>query len=648
MANDTRCPVCDGTVTSGAIKCPSCGIELTLFSDVKGDKVSLPQVGSSKTLDEILDLLKDDAIVPSEDKAGKIAPDQKKTPIGDDFDILPELQLTKPEVKEIKEKAVEPLKIPEVKTEVKIPETKELFECPACHTKIPVDSKSCPNCLSQFVEEATFECPICSTSVSIDVDKCPSCGALFVEEPAESATTVTQQLNPPSIEIKEPPKPVKTEKELFEEFSEYVKKVKPLTILAKELKINTTEIRKKIEEGIELGKKKEYEKTNELFKECLTELEKKIEETFQNFLTKQNESLQTLREFKVDIRRVEGLLNRARFHLSKKNYEFAHKLFKEAQEDSKKLEETIKEEREKLRTIERVIVYAKEFGADVDESEYLFNRGREALKNRETKKAEVLLDQAFQKAVIDFQTGFTKELSKCSNKLKELKIFDPTLDVRIGIALMKQANIFMKKKSYVEAVEVLKKFWVEIEKLEHKTMKQTAVSSKVETVKKELPTEEPKKETKLEKGYSYLVKEDRANKIYQYFKSLSSPKKNLCLTITYPQKIVDTFKLSATQIYWISETTARSDAIDPRKLEFEISAIVNDFIRNNPESAILIDGLDYLESMNTFELLVNFLKVTIDLASSNKCTVLVSVNPGAFDAKKIAILEGKFDRIIEE
>lgn len=644
MVDDKRCPVCDGKVTSGAIKCPTCGIELTLFSDVKGDKMGLPLEGTSKTLDEILDLLKDDAIVTSEDKPREIAPDQKKTPIADDFDLLPELQITKPEVKETKEKAVEPLKI----TEVKTPETKELFECPACHSKIPVDAKSCPNCLAQFIEEATFECPVCSTSVSIDADKCPSCGALFVEESAESATTVTQQGNPPPVEIKEPPKPVKTEKELFEEFSEYVKKVKPLTILAKELKINTTEIRKKIEEGIELGKKKEYEKTNELFKECLMELEKKIEETFQNFLTKQNEALQTLKEFKVDIRRAEGLLNRARFHLSKKNYEIANKLFKDAQEDSKKLEETIKEEREKLRTIERVIIYAKEFGADVDESEYLFNRGREALKNRETKKAEVLLDQAFQKASIDLQSGFTKELSKCSTKLKEIKIFDPTLDVRIGIALMKQANILMKKKSYVEAVEVLKKFWVEIEKLEHKSMKQAPVAPKVEKVKKEIPTEELKKETKLDKGYSYLIKEHRANKVYQFFKSVSSPKKNLCLTITFPQKIVDEFKLSATQIYWISETTTRSDAIDPRKLEFEISALVNEFIRNNPGSAIIIDGLDYLESMNTFELLINFLKVTIDLASSNKCTVLVSVNPGAFDTKKIAILEGKFDRIIEE
>ena len=64
-------------------------------------------------------------------------------------------------------------------------ESVAMAECGACRAIIPIDSKSCPECGTNFSgisEDALGECGACQSLVPLDSTSCPECGVLFVAD----------------------------------------------------------------------------------------------------------------------------------------------------------------------------------------------------------------------------------------------------------------------------------------------------------------------------------------------------------------------------------------------------------------------------------------------------------------------------------
>lgn len=55
----------------------------------------------------------------------------------------------------------------------------EVVKCGKCKSIVPLNSKFCPICKTEFRYEDKAECGKCRTVVSISSTKCPKCGALF-------------------------------------------------------------------------------------------------------------------------------------------------------------------------------------------------------------------------------------------------------------------------------------------------------------------------------------------------------------------------------------------------------------------------------------------------------------------------------------
>lgn len=131
-----------------------------------------------------------------------------------------EVQAPPPE----KRKAPEPAKAPEPQKPVPPePEPEQMFECPACKSRIPVSATVCPKCGVMFAEEGAemFQCPACNTLVSVDAKSCPGCGAMFVEpgeaEPSVPVSSPAPEVSAAAVELEkkdlEPPiEEVKEEK----------------------------------------------------------------------------------------------------------------------------------------------------------------------------------------------------------------------------------------------------------------------------------------------------------------------------------------------------------------------------------------------------------------------------------------------------
>lgn len=149
----------------------------------------------------------------------------------------------------------------------------------------------------------------------------------------------------------------------------------------------------------------------------------------------------------------------------------------------------------------------------------------------------------------------------------------------------------------------------------------------------------------LKRGYSYIVKEARPSRTYSMVKGTKQP--FLCLTKTYPEKVRKLHGLEGGSFYWLTSGGGEERNLDPSRLQFEVTHTVIEYIKANRGGLVIIDGADQLIAATGFDQLADFFKVVVDLASVNNVTVLVPVPPKGLEPVQMAILEKRFDFVIE-
>jgi hypothetical protein len=155
----------------------------------------------------------------------------------------------------------------------------------------------------------------------------------------------------------------------------------------------------------------------------------------------------------------------------------------------------------------------------------------------------------------------------------------------------------------------------------------------------------PKTIKKVERGFNYLFYEERSKKVFQMVgELLLEGVKVFCITPTFPQKLRKEYGLQNAEIMWISES-GEKEAINPRRLEFEIARAIGNFIRGNVDSVLVIDGFELLMLQNGYENVMKFVKRTNDLASVNGATIIVPLNPSAMKKEDLPLLAKEFDKV---
>lgn len=149
-------------------------------------------------------------------------------------------------------------------------------------------------------------------------------------------------------------------------------------------------------------------------------------------------------------------------------------------------------------------------------------------------------------------------------------------------------------------------------------------------------------------GYNYLIVDDDPGIAYSEFKTiLKKGIPGLCLSTTYPDKLVEEFDISDADLYWLSDTATVTDirTLDPKRLDFETIRVIGKFIKNFPKGVIILDGLEYLLVENGFKKALRFMKKVNDLASVSKATVLVPLDPSSLGRDEFARFRKEFDKV---
>lgn len=153
---------------------------------------------------------------------------------------------------------------------------------------------------------------------------------------------------------------------------------------------------------------------------------------------------------------------------------------------------------------------------------------------------------------------------------------------------------------------------------------------------------EVEKFEELDRGYCYLVKEDKPVLSFELFEDLAGDSDSLWITRIYPDKLTETLKRGGHQLIWLSHTPGKGRC-NPSALS-SLSKII--FSTLEKDGTVLLDGLEYLSIHNGFNQALIFLENVNEFTMQRQGVVIIPVNPAAYNLRELALLERNI-RVLE-
>ncbi len=118
----------------------------------------------------------------------------------------------------------------------------------------------------------------------------------------------------------------------------------------------------------------------------------------------------------------------------------------------------------------------------------------------------------------------------------------------------------------------------------------------------------------------------------------------LAVTRQHPDMLKEKYGLDNTPIYWLA-TRAGENVLSPTNLGILTHNLIK-FIEDTTNGVILLDGLEYLVSNNDFNKVLKVIDQVNDHISQSTCRLILPVDPRAFEARELALLERNMEKIV--
>ena len=152
-----------------------------------------------------------------------------------------------------------------------------------------------------------------------------------------------------------------------------------------------------------------------------------------------------------------------------------------------------------------------------------------------------------------------------------------------------------------------------------------------------ISSEQPKYE--LEKGYSYLIEEEKQDQAMDVFvDAVHHGSSGLCITREYPEKIRESNELVGVPFLWLSSDQTHDFSREPMNLPL-LYADLKTFITENPDPIVLISGLEYLISQNSFPKILKFIQLIDEKVAIANAVLVAPISPLTLRAQELKLLE---------
>jgi chromosomal replication initiator protein DnaA len=147
----------------------------------------------------------------------------------------------------------------------------------------------------------------------------------------------------------------------------------------------------------------------------------------------------------------------------------------------------------------------------------------------------------------------------------------------------------------------------------------------------------------LTPGRSYLIEEERPSEAFRLFAHyLGSGGSGLVITRTNPKRVRQAHDLPAARILWLTDREGSEEETIAPSLE-RIVYEIEDFMTQQPRGAVLLDGIEYLISNNSFDAVLKFARRLLDAISESRYAFIISLGPATLKGQELKVLERDMD-----
>lgn len=198
-------------------------------------------------------------------------------------------------------------------------------------------------------------------------------------------------------------------------------------------------------------------------------------------------------------------------------------------------------------------------------------------------------------------------------------------------------NIIANKES--ASIRKLEGAFTEVVGYGQLTMKEITVELAKEVLKVEDHVEEVDiDDLEIDWGTTYISKEPTSAQAFKYYKAiLDAGGSGICVSRVHPDKLVKKYKMKNENLYWLSKTSGQ-DSMSPTNIS-KMAHVLNQFIKNNNHSVIILDGLEYLISNNDFKLVMRFLDDINEHVVVGHCILILPITESTYSTKELTLLE---------
>ena len=148
----------------------------------------------------------------------------------------------------------------------------------------------------------------------------------------------------------------------------------------------------------------------------------------------------------------------------------------------------------------------------------------------------------------------------------------------------------------------------------------------------------------LKSGSSYLFSHKGVPRAFEAFKRLlAQGKRGLVISRNHPNRVQQAYGLDC-PIMWIAKSTRPTGGVlslEPTRL-MKIHSTISDFIKANPGSVVLLDGLEYLITENGFGPVMKTVQLTNEEVAMSGSFLLVPIDPRTLETQQLGYLEREF------
>jgi hypothetical protein len=153
----------------------------------------------------------------------------------------------------------------------------------------------------------------------------------------------------------------------------------------------------------------------------------------------------------------------------------------------------------------------------------------------------------------------------------------------------------------------------------------------------------PRRGRRVTAKASYLVRESRADEIFEIARALEAGgARTLLITRMHPNDVRERHKVERAQFLWLTQSTDAPKAKDvahasATNLVGLVSA-VDQFVKQKGAATVAVEGLDYLVSQNGFEPTLKCVQQINEKARARDAFLLLSVDPDTMGAREYGLL----------